>query len=162
MKKAIITICIALSTTLSAWAGTPAKIDNLVRQFKGQEGFEVVTLGRLGMSLMRTAVSLDKDLDREDREALNAFKGIKKLTIVDFEDASPAQKARFCAKIENVLEDMELVMEAKDGEETLRIYGIEDGSRIRDCILYSSDGALLFAAGSIDMDRIGELMELEK
>ena len=44
MKKAIITLCIALAATVSAWAGGPAKVEALVRQYKGEEGFEVVTL----------------------------------------------------------------------------------------------------------------------
>ncbi|MBO4635278.1 MAG: DUF4252 domain-containing protein [Bacteroidales bacterium] len=162
MKKAIITLCIALAATVSAWAGGPAKVEALVRQYKGEEGFEVVTLGRLGISLIKGAVVISGDLDAEDRAALKAFSGIKKLVIMDFEDADPAKKARFTTKLEKVLDKMELIMEARDSSETMRIYGVEDGGRIKDCILYSSDGALIYAAGSIDMDRIGDLMEMQQ
>lgn len=162
MKKTILTLCIALVACVSAWAGSPAKVENLVRQYKNQEGFEVVTLGRLGISLIKGAAVLSGDLDEEDRAALKVFGRIRKLMIVDFEDAAPAVKERFSGKLEKIFRGMELVMEMRDDGETVRIYGTEQGNSITDCILYSSDGALIYAAGSIDMDKLGALMELEK
>lgn len=162
MKRLIITLTIALVAGLSAWAGTPAKVEKLVRQYKGQEGFEVVTLGRTSLGLLRSATSLSGDLDDEDRTALKAFKGIKKLILVDFEEAPAQAKAQFSAELERILGGMELIMETKDSTETMRIYGIEDGAKIRDCVIYSSDGDLLYAAGSIDLNKIGELAAMQK
>ena len=57
---------------------------------------------------------------------------------------------------------MELILEAKDDGETTRIYGIEKGNRLKDCILYCSDGTLLITSGSIGLDQLGELMETAK
>lgn len=162
MKKAIITLMIALTASLSAWAGTPDKVEKLIRQYKGQDGFEVVTLGRAGLGLLRSAAVLAGDLDKEDRAALNAFKGIRKLYLVDFEDAPSSVKEHFTSQLERALGGMELILESKDSTETMRIYGIEDGARIRDCIIYSSEGDLLYAVGSIDMGSIGELEKMQK
>ena len=162
MKKAILSLCIALVTCMSAWAGSPDKLEKLVRQYKGQEGFEVVTLGRLGLNLIKGAALLSGDLDQEDRAALKVFSGIKKLTVVDFEDANPLLKEKFSNKAEKILDRMELIMEMQDSGEKLRIYGTEDGNRIKDCILYSSDGALILVSGSLDMDKVGELMEMNQ
>ena len=50
--------------------------------------------------------------------------------------------------------------ESKDKEETFRIYGIDDGKDIRDCILYSSDGSLIVTKGRFSLDAIGKLMEM--
>ena len=147
---------------MSAWAGSPDKLEKLVRQYKGQEGFEVVTLGRLGLNLIKGAALLSGDLDQEDRAALKVFSGIKKLTVVDFEDANPLLKEKFSNKAEKILDRMELIMEMQDSGEKLRIYGTEDGNRIKDCILYSSDGALILVSGSLDMDKVGELMEMNQ
>lgn len=162
MKKTLITLCIALAACVSAWAGTPEKVEKLIRQYKGQEGFEVVTIGRLGLSLIKTAAKMDGDLDEQDRAALRALDGITKLVVAEFEDAPSAQKAQFTAKLEKLLSGMELVLETRDETETFRIYGIEDGKRIRDCILYSSDGAVMYVAGSIDLDSAGALMGMEQ
>ena len=57
---------------------------------------------------------------------------------------------------------MELVMEMHDSEETVRIYGVEDGPLIKDCIIFSSDGALICIDGGIDMDHIGTLIGNQK
>ena len=162
MKKAFITIIIALAAGLSAWAGKPAKVHSLVNQYKHHEGFEVVSLGRLGTSLIKGAISLSSDLDREDRKALKVFTDIKRLVIVDFEDADPAVKERFARKLERILDDMELILEANEDGERVQIFGIEDGSRVKDCILYSSDGAVIITEGGIDFDKVGQLMELQQ
>ena len=162
MKKAIITLLVALSTLCCAWAGTPSKILSLARQFEQNDGFEVVRLGRLALSGIRTAASFDKDLDAEDRAALKAFKGVRSLTIVEFEDASAADKASFLEKLDKILDKMELILEAKDGGETVSIYGIDDGKRIKDVVLVSSDGDVISVKGSINLDQIGNLMEVAK
>jgi len=147
---------------MGAWAGTPEKIGGIVKQYSHREGFEVMNLGRFLMGTLRAAALMDSDMDEEDRAALNAFSGIKRLVIVDFEDASEADKTSFRRKVEKVLDKMELIMEAKDGGETIRIYGIEDDNNLKDVILYSSDGTLLSVSGSIGLEHIGELIEMNQ
>ena len=160
MKKGIITLFVALCTVCSAWAGTPSRIVGLVRQYEHHEGFEVVNVGRLLIGGLRGAIRLSGDLDDEDRVALKAFDGIRRLTIVDFEDASEADKSRFCSRVESLLSKMELIMEAKDEDGSFRIYGLEDGSRLKDVIVYSSGGTLISVKGFIDFDHLGNLMEI--
>ena len=162
MKKALLTLIIALAG-LSAWAGNQTgKVQNLVRQFKDCEGFEVVSLGRLGTSLMKGVIRLSVDMDDEDRAALNVFTNIKSLSIVDFEDAHPGDKERFVKKLGKILDGMELIMEVSDDGDHVCFYGIEDGSKVRDCIMYSSDGCLILTEGSIDFDKLTSLMEIQQ
>ena len=162
MKKTILTLCIALAACLSAWAEKPVKLENLIRQYKTQEGFEVVTMGRLGLAMVRSAAALSGDLDEEDRAALRIFRGVRKLTIVDFEAAEPSVKEHFTRKVDKILRGMELVMEMTDDGETVRIYGTEDSDSIKDCILYSSDGAIVCVSGSLDIAGLESLMKMEQ
>lgn len=145
---------------MGAWAGTPEKIGDIVKQYSHREGFEVMDLGRLLVGTLRAAALLDSDMDEEDRAALDAFSGIQRLVIVDFEEASEADKTSFRRKVEKVLDKMELIMETKDSGETIRIYGIEEDNNLKDVILYGSDGTLLSVFGSIGLEHIGELMEM--
>ena len=162
MKKGILTLLLALTVVCGAWAGTPEKIGSIVKQFSQREGFEVMRLGRFLLGTIRAAATLDADVDEEDRAVLDAFMGIRNLTVVDFEEASESDKARFCRKVERVLDKQELIMEAKENGETVRIYGIEDGNKLRDIILYSSDGSLISMSGSIGLEHVGELMKQTK
>ena len=162
MKKGILTLLLALMAVCSAWAGTPERIGDIVRQYRNREGFEVMTMGRFLLGTLRAAARLDSDVDQEDRAALEALKGIKKMTLVDFEDASQADKTQFCLQVEKVLDKLDLIMEAKDGGEPLRIYGLEDGDKLKDIILYRADGALISISGSIGLEHIGELMDTSK
>lgn len=163
MKKALLTVIIALTATLGAWAGKPAKVVNLVNQYKDQEGFEVVSLGRLGTRLIKGVIKISTtDADPEDKQAIDAFTKIKRIMIVDFEDAEPSVKERFARKVERILDNMDLIMEASDDGERLTIYGIEDGSKVKDCMLYSSSGTLIMTEGGIDFDKVAQLMELDK
>lgn len=165
MKKALIIVCLVLGSMMNLGAVNQAKskdVESLALEYRNREGFEVVSLGRLGLGLIKGAAVLSGELDEEDRAALKVFNGIKRLVIVDFESADAKAKKEFTRKAEKLLSKMELVIEAKDGGETMSIYGIEDGGFIRDCVLYSSDGALLITKGRISLDHVGELMEMSE
>lgn len=162
MKKTVITILLLTTTLLAAWAGKPEKLERLARQYKGEEGFEMVSIGKLGIRLFHGVASAAGDLDAEEREALKVFKGLNRLIIIDFDDISQARKAAFTAKVEKILEGMDLILEAKDEDEAIRIYGVDDGQFIRDCILYSSDGTLIVTKGRFNLDSIGKLTQMAK
>lgn len=161
MKKVFIALIIALTAGMDMQAGNPARISHLVRQYKGQVGFDVVSIGPVGMKLLKGAAHLSKDLDDEDKAALKSFSGVKKLVIVDYEDASASVKAQFNQKVEKILEGMELLMEAKDDDETVRIYGVEDDGRLKDCVLHCHDGDLIFVKGSIAWSQLNDFKELK-
>jgi hypothetical protein len=162
MKKVVITLFIALAAGLSVWAAKPTKVRNLVNQYRNHEGFEVVSIGRLGTSLLKGVIMVSSDMDEDDRAMLKAFTDIKSLTIVDFEDAHPEVKERFTRKLDRLFDGMELILEANDDGEHVRIYGTDDGNRIKDCILYDCSGALIITEGGIDIDKVAKLMELQK
>ena len=148
-----------LSLAPAAWAGNPSGlIRTLVNEFRDQPGFEVVDMGPVALGLIRAAARGEVK-NEEDRKALQVFKDIKRLTILDFSDADAAHKEKFLRKAKRVLADEEMLMEAKDGGETVRIYGLSNaaGDILEDIILLAED-ALISVRGKIRADLIGELI----
>jgi len=156
MKKLLVTLTILLTGTM-LWAGAPAKVQTLMNEYKHHDGFDHVSIGPLGMTLMKGIILSDKDLDAEDRAALGAFEKIRRLTILDFEDAQADVKARFISKLQRLLNGMELILETKDSDSRLSIYGVDDGQTVRDCILFDPDGTLIVVKGKIGIDKLMEL-----
>ena len=160
MKKILVTLVMLLSLGTAALAGNQnAQLRNLVSSFKGTEGFEVVDIGGIGMSLLKAAAKSAAETP-EDREALKLFNGLKRLTVVDFSDAAPEAREKFLRKATRILEKGEMLMEAKDDGETVRIYGTSsaDGALLHDIALLAGD-ALIFVRGTVRMDQVGELMK---
>jgi hypothetical protein len=135
------------------------QLRSLVSSYKGTEGFEIVDIGGIGLGLLKAAAKSAAETP-EDREALKLFNGLKRLTIVDFSDAAPETREKFLRKANRILQGGEMLMEAKDGDETVRIFGTssEDGSLLEDIALLAGD-ALIFVRGSIRADQIGALMK---
>ena len=146
MKKILLTLCMVLSLLPAAWAGNPAgKLRTLVNEFRNEPGFEMVDMGPVALGLIRAAA----------RGEVN----IKRLTILDFSDAEASRKEKFLRKAKRVLAEEEMLMEAKDGGETVRIYGMSNaaGDILEDIILLADD-ALISVRGKIRADLVGELV----
>ena len=150
----------ALCLVGEAWAGNPGgKLRSLVSSFKRTEGFDVVDLGGPAMLLLKAAAHAEAD-DPEDRAALDLFRRLKRLTVVDFSEATPEKREEFLRRLERILAGEEILMEAKDGGEKVAIYGLtsKDGSRIEDIIIRADD-ALISVRGSIRTDQVEALMK---
>jgi len=150
----------ALCLASTAWAGNPGgKIRSLVTSFKGTEGFDVVDLGGPAMLLLKAAARAEVD-DPEDRAAMDLFRSLRRLTVVDYSEAAPEKREKFLRKLDRILAGEEVLMEAKDGGEKVAIYGLtsKDGSRIDDIIIRADD-ALISVRGSIRTDQVEALMK---
>ena len=150
----------ALCLVGEAWAGNPGgKLRSLVSSFKGTEGFDVVDLGGPAMLLLKAAARAEVD-DPEDRAAMDLFRSLRRLTVVDFSEAAPEKREKFLRKLDRILAGEEVLMEAKDGGEKVAIYGLtsKDGSRIDDIIIRADD-ALISVRGSIRTDQVEALMK---
>ena len=160
MKKILLTLMLLLSLGTVALAGEPNRqLRDLVSDYRTTEGFDVVDVGGLGLGLLKAAAKTAAETP-EDREALKLFNGLKRLTIVDFSDAAPEIKEKFLRKAKRILAEGELLLEAKDDDETVRIYGTTsaDGTLLKDIALLAGE-ALIFIRGSISTDQIDNLMK---
>ena len=148
-----------LSLGTVALAGEPNRqLRNLVSDYRGTEGFDVVDIGGLGLSLLKAAARTGAETP-EDRAALKLFDGLKRLTVVDFSEAAPEVKDKFRRKVNRILAGQEMLLEAKDGDETVRIYGSssDDGDLLEDIALIAGE-ALIFVRGSVRSDQIAALI----
>jgi hypothetical protein len=152
-----------LSLIPAAWAGNPSgKIRTLVNEYRDEPGFEVVDMGGLALGLLRAAARTQVETE-EDRQALDLFTSIKRLTVLDFSDAEASRKDKFLRKVKRLLDDEEMLLEAKDGGETVRVYGLSnaDGSLLEDIVVLAED-ALISLKGKIRLDQLGDLIGTAK
>ena len=161
MKKILLTLCTGLCLVSGAWAGNNAhtRLRTLASSFKKEPGFEIVDIGGVAMGLIKTAAKAAADSE-EDRQALAVLGGLKRLTVVDFSEAAEPHRKQFLRKAQQILSGSEILMEARDGDEAVRIYGTTsaDGKRIQDLVIFTED-ALISIRGTIDADRIGDLVK---
>ena len=160
MKKILITLCMVLCLTPATWADDqPGQLRTLVNEYRDEPGVEVVDLGSIALGLLRTAIRTQAD-NEQDQKALDVLRGVKRLTVLDLSDAAQTVKDSFFRKAKRILANEEMLLEAKDGGETVRVYGMssDDGSILHDIIVLADD-TLISIKGKIRMDQIGELIK---
>ena len=160
MKKILLTLCMVLCLTPATWASDqPGQIRTLVNEYRYEPGVEVVDLGGLGLGLLKAALRTQAKND-DDRKAMDVLRSIKRLTVLDFSDAADNLKERFFRKARRILSDEDLLLEARDGGEAVRIYGMssDDGNLLQDVVILAEE-TLITVKGKIRMDQIGELIK---
>ena len=164
MKRLVLIISILLY--VPAFAATQGNtvsksgITSVINECRSIEGAELVRLGRVATAALKVTLRTAAIGDRDAREALSVMKGIKGITVLDFEDCSVADKARIARKLERTLSGSEMLMEANDGGDKMMIYGVVDekSGTVGDFVLYSpSDCALVCLFGTISMDAVAKL-----
>lgn len=166
MKRILILMVLAV-LPMAAWAGRPAKtasqskIESVVKEFRHCEGVEVVQLGRLATSVMKGVIRLSDISDPDLAVVLSSTKGIKRMTIFDYEDCAPELRERISRKIDRALNHSELLMEAHDDGDQFQLFGTVDerAGVVRDIVLHvPSDGALICFFGYLSMDAISSIL----
>jgi hypothetical protein len=163
MKKILFTLCMVLCLVPTARAAEqPGQIRTLINEYRDEPGVDVVDLGGIALGLVRAAVRTQAQ-NEQDQKAIELLRSIKRLTILDCSDADQNVKERFLRKAKRILASEEMLMEAKDGEETVRVYGqsSDDGNLLEDIIILAED-ALISIKGKIRMDQVSDLIGTAK
>jgi hypothetical protein len=164
MKKTIAILCF-LALSLSAMAGknvSKTQLAALVSEYRQYDGVELVQLGSLATSALKTVIRISAKDDPDAAEALQLLGGIRRLTVFEYEDCSPAVKERITRKLNRILDSSELLIEAKDGDDAMRMYGVVDekGDSVRDFVLHTPGScALICIFGKVSMKTISKIME---
>ena len=164
MKKTITILCF-LALSLSAMARknvSKTQLAALVSDYRNCDGVELVQLGSLATSAIKTAIRVSAKDDPDAAEALQLLGGIRRLTVFEYEDCSPAVKEKITRRIDRILSDSELLIEAKDGGDSMRMYGVVDetGNTVRDFILHTPGScALICIFGKVSMKALSKIME---
>ena len=167
MKRILLLFLLAL-LPLAASAGKPAsktvpksKLASVVSEFRGYDGVEVVKLGWLGTAAVKGVARAAAKSDPDARKALDVMRGVKRFTVLEYGDCTPAVRERIIRRLDQALYGSELLMEAKDGDTAVQMFGVVDDAsgEVRDFVLHApSDHALICVFGSIPMESVSKLL----
>lgn len=164
MKKTITILCF-LALSLSAMAGkniSKTQLAALVSDYRRCDGVELVQLGSLATSALKTVIRASAKDDPDAAEALQLLDGIRQLTVFEYEDCSSAVKEKISRRIDRILSESDLLIETKDGSDTMRMYGVvdENGDTVRDFVLHTPGScALICIFGKVSMKAVSKMME---
>ena len=180
MKRIVVTLFVLLSVTAVCQARkTPgrSRIQGMVNEMRAEArlagidsdreavtlpGIKVVSEANVEMiSIGGVAMKLGKSFSGLNKE-LPIARGIKSMTVVDYGDCPEPVRDKFNARMTSELRGCELLMEAKDGNEKMSIYGTtaNDGATISDIIMFvPQDGTLICFFGTISANDLSDLVE---
>ena len=156
----------ALLLPLTAVAAGPGRkvsrseVSSIISEFRHYDGVEVVKLGWLATAAIKGVVRHAGN-DEDARQIREALRGIKSVTVLEYENAAPDVRYRIKSRITHALDGRELLMEAKDSDASVQIFGIVDESTgtVRDFILSTPDNcALICLFGTLSMETVGKMM----
>jgi len=138
-----------------------AAVNNLVRNYSNRDGFDVVSVGGMGLSLMKLGARVANIGSSNSKSAIKMISGLKSLRVVDYSNASEYDRNTFDRKLERYLGNTDVLMESREGGDITRIYGIvpEDGSKIEDLVVYDpTSSTLVCLFGTFDIDQVRDLI----
>lgn len=165
-------VLLAAFTVGSALPGTMAAerkkvnsgaVTGLVREYNVYPGFEVFSIGGLGLGLVKMIAKASAESE-EDRMTLEVLDGLRKVVFVEYEGTDVSVKDSFNRKAARLLADAEKIVEVKENGETLDIYGTSasGGERLDDLIVFiPKDCTMICLFGSISSEKIADILEME-
>ena len=166
MKKIIIVILAlgaAMSTCFADGRGTNTQnIISAISEYKLEPGVDVISIGKFGIGLAKFVADLSAETE-EERAALALLNDINKVVVVDYEEASETVRHAFTSKLSDLFSRSEKIMEVKDDEDTVNIYGtsVNGGESIDDLMFFiPADCTLICILGSISSERMADLIKI--
>ena len=166
MKKIIF---VTLSLWITAFVSIAANrnvdtrnIINTISDYRHVSGVQVISVGKLGLGLAKVVANLSAESE-EDKAALAILNGINKVVVVNYEDATSAKQKELNSKLSKLFNSAEKIIEVKDEEDTVNIYGtsVNRGESIDDLMIFiPEDYTLICILGSISAERIAELIKI--
>lgn len=153
---------LAASAALTLQAAERVNLSSVISECSRCEGADVVSLGRIATAGIKGVLRLASKDEPDADEALLMMKGIRSLSVLDFDDCSDKDKARINKKINRALDGADILMEAGGSGEKLTIYGTfnERTGKVKDFILYSpNECSLICVFGTFSMDDIAKIVE---
>ena len=137
-------------------------IISTINEYKQVSGVQVISVGKLGMGLAKVVANLSAESE-EDKAVLAMLNGIDKMVIVNYEEAAVAKQKELNSRLSELLNNAEKILEIKDEEDTLHIYGTPagGGESIDDLMIFiPEDYTLICALGSISAEKIADLIKI--
>lgn len=167
MKRILLVLsCCALTLAASAGNGKKSvreqQLNALITEYKFHDGFEVMRLGSLGTALLKPVLKLAaKDAqDEEAQKALKLMSQIRRIAVVDYSECDEKTRNRFSRRASRLLDDVDMLMEVKDGSDIMQMYAVSDseGKTVNDFVLFAPrDCALICLYGTLPLEMLSEL-----
>ena len=160
---------VTLSLLIAAFVGIAANrnvdtsvILNTISDYKHVSGVQVISIGKLGLGFAKFAANLSAESE-EDKAALAILNGINKVVVFNYEEAPEAKQKELNSKLSQLFNNAEKILEVKDEEDTVNIYGtsVNGGESIDDLMIFiPEDYTLICVLGSISAERIADLIKI--
>ena len=164
MKRLVLLLCVILPCLscmgTQGEAANKTRIATTISECRHYEGADYLKLGRFATGAIKGIVRVAGVDDPDVLEAVSLMKGIKGLTIFSFDDCSDENKALIVSKLTAALADSEMLLEASDSGEKVRIYGSYDErtDKVSDFVLYApSESALICLRGTVSMQDVARI-----
>ena len=166
MKKIIfvsLSLLIASFVSIAANRNVDTRtIINTINGYKEVSGVEIVSVGKLGLGLVKSITNLSAE-SKEEKAILALLNGVNKLVVVNYEDATVEKQKELNTQLSGLFNNVEKILEFKDEEETVHIYGTSsnNGKSINDLMIFiPKDFTLICALGSIKAEKIADLIKI--
>lgn len=166
MKKIIfvtLSLCITAFVSIAANRNVDTRnIINTINDYRHVSGVQVISVGKLGLGLAKVVANLSAESE-EGKAALTILNGINKVVVVNYEDATTAKQKELNFKLSKLFNSAEKIIEVKDEEDTVNIYGtsVNGGESIDDLMIFiPEDYTLICILGSISAERIADLIKI--
>lgn len=171
MKRLMAMILLAAFTFGSALPGAMAAerkkvntgaVTGLIREYDDEDGFEIISVGNLGMGLMKMVAKAAAETE-EDKAALGVLDDIRKIVLVEYEGTDESVKSSFSRKMAGLLEKAEKILEVKEGGSALNIYSasVDGDESLDDVIIFiPEDCTLICFFGSVSFQNIADLVKI--
>lgn len=164
MKKILLLAAILLPLFAPATAGgsvPKSKITSFIYDCQRYEGVEVVQLGGLAAMALRASLRVAASDDPDVRAALKLITGIKRISVLNYENCEPAIQDKISRKLDRMLDGSDLLMETRDGDDLMQIYGVvdENNGTVRDFVLHNpTESSLICIFGSIPIEKLARVI----
>ncbi len=158
MKRTVCICALVLLCVFSAAAKDKHQTFNqlckVAKQVDKIEGVESFKIGGLLMTAFKAMAKAEMKSEDDDDSALSAeaLKNLSAMLMVDFSEASERNRTDIANRFSAVLEeDADLIMEAYDEGEQVRMYGKVDEEKgiVEDMVIFCSDGSLMAFCGKL-------------
>lgn len=166
MKKFLL-ISLLISMSMFVKAQT---LDQFVERFSKVEKAEVVNLDKNTLSMMMSMNSgtQDPETSKKMEKAKDMLSKLKFVNILSLEESSEADRKAFCEAVDSLtIDGLELLVEANEEDEHVKIYANIEENRCKELVVLSAsekEPAMVHVAGDFDLDELkqqgGGLMNL--
>ena len=145
-------------------------VNALISSCKNYNGVEVLNLGWFATSIAKGVVKFASDNSANNNEkaamqqALMVIKGLKGVSILYYEDAKEPVKEKINSLVNKVMGDIELLMEAKDDGEMVKLCGnVNERGDVKNLAIFiPSSYTFIFLKGSFRLNDITKAIEAKR